>query len=95
MLGQWWREMSNIFFSLRLYSVKAFDQNKHQAHLCKSFFKESGVLCPEVIGVNVFGLGVLSCQHATPNWAVAHNPYTKLSAHWDQIFLRAIAYTDC
>ena len=87
--------MSNIFFSLSLYSIEACVQNKHQAHLDRSFFKESGVLCPEVIGVDVFRLGVLSCQHAAPNGAVAHNPYTKLLAHWDQIFLQAIAYTDC
>ena len=76
------------------YSLQSLIPNKHQAYLCKSFFKESGVFGPEVLGVNVFRLGVLACQHATPNGAVAYDPYAKLSAHWDQIFLQPTAPSD-
>ena len=79
MLGQQRGEMGNMFFS---------------PHLCKSFFNKSGVVGPPVVRVNVFRLGVLACQHATPNGTVTHNSYTKLSAYWDQIFLQATAHSD-
>ena len=62
--------------------------SKHATHLCKSFFNEPWIRRPEVIGVDVFRLGIFACQHATDG-TVAHNPNTKLSAHWHQIFLNS------